>query len=291
VALPLDKHILKHNEEEMEEGEEQDYRRLKTEALDTTEAVHSIKLEPEVNLTDEARGHQPHEAAQEDPIGGVGVVVAAATTAVQDENDFLDRLLDDLDAPVRGEQRRRGRPRGSSNGPKKKRKKTKPPTKDFKCSDCGKAFYFQKNLFTHVVERHGKSIDELPSLAFVKSEDGSVRARRRKKKKYGGGRGGGGGGDVYCDECGVYFKFASGLYNHRKRMHGNTEKKPCPHCQRLVKSCTLEQHVREAVLRIRIHMFLGLPDPDPLVTRYGSGSGSFYHHAIIVRKTLIPTIL
>jgi hypothetical protein len=267
VALPLDKHILKHNEEEMEEMEEgEDYRRLKTEALDTTEAVHSIKLEPEVNLADEARGQPPHgEAAQEDPIGGV--VVGVAATAVQDENDFLDRLLDDLDAPVRGEQRRRGRPRGSSNGPQKKRKKTKPPTKDFKCSDCGKAFYFQKNLFTHVVERHGKSIDELPSLAFVKSEDGSVRARRRKKKKYGGGRGGGG-GDVYCDECGVYFKFASGLYNHRKRMHGNTEKKPCPHCQRLVKSCTLEQHVREAVLRIRIHrihMFLGLPDPDPLV--------------------------
>ncbi len=26
-------------------------------------------------------------------------------------------------------------------------------------------------------------------------------------------------------------------------------------------------------------MFLGLLDPDPLVTRFGSGSGSFYHHA------------
>ncbi len=31
-------------------------------------------------------------------------------------------------------------------------------------------------------------------------------------------------------------------------------------------------------------------DPDPLVKRYGSGSGSFYHQAKIVRKTLIPTI-
>ncbi len=49
-----------------------------------------------------------------------------------------------------------------------------------------------------------------------------------------------------------------------------------------------------AVLRIWI------PDPDPHVfgppgsgtisQRYGSGSGSFYHHAKIVRKTLIPTI-
>ena len=48
------------------------------------------------------------------------------------------------------------------------------------------------------------------------------------------------------------------------------------------------------------------PDPDPpdphvfgppgsesrsTSQRYGSGSGSFYHHAKIVRKTLIPTIL
>jgi hypothetical protein len=45
------------------------------------------------------------------------------------------------------------------------------------------------------------------------------------------------------------------------------------------------------------------PDPDPpdphvfgppgsgsTGQRYGSGSGSFYHHAKIVRKTLIPTI-
>jgi hypothetical protein len=50
------------------------------------------------------------------------------------------------------------------------------------------------------------------------------------------------------------------------------------------------------VFRIRrIRMFLGLlnADPDPLIrgTGYGSGSGSFYHLAIIVRKTLIPTVL
>jgi hypothetical protein len=31
--------------------------------------------------------------------------------------------------------------------------------------------------------------------------------------------------------------------------------------------------------------------PDPLVKRYGSGSGSFHHHEKIVRKTLNPTIL
>ncbi len=36
----------------------------------------------------------------------------------------------------------------------------------------------------------------------------------------------------------------------------------------------------------RIHMFLGFPDPDPLV-RYGF----FYHQASVVRKTLIPTDL
>jgi hypothetical protein len=50
------------------------------------------------------------------------------------------------------------------------------------------------------------------------------------------------------------------------------------------------------MLRIRIRrirMFLGLldPDPDPLIRgTYRYGSGSFYHHAKIVRKTLIPTV-
>jgi hypothetical protein len=46
---------------------------------------------------------------------------------------------------------------------------------------------------------------------------------------------------------------------------------------------------------------ISVADPDPHVCgppgsgsisqRYGSGSGYFYHHAKIVRKTLIPTIL
>jgi hypothetical protein len=40
-------------------------------------------------------------------------------------------------------------------------------------------------------------------------------------------------------------------------------------------------------------MFLGVPDPDPLIrhgsgSRSGFGSGSFYHSVKIVRKTLIP---
>jgi hypothetical protein len=41
-------------------------------------------------------------------------------------------------------------------------------------------------------------------------------------------------------------------------------------------------------------MFLGLldPDPDPLVRGMDpGGSGSFYHQANILRKTLIPTVL
>jgi len=144
-----------------------------------------------------------------------------------DPNDmeFLDRLLDEMEEPIDDGRRRR------------KKKKKKPATKDFACCDCGRAFYFQKNLFTHVVEAHGKSVDELPNLARVKSEDGIIRKRKRRGK--------GVDKSLYCDECGVTFKFASGLYNHRKRMHGDTEKKPCPHCDRQVKSCTLAQHIRE----------------------------------------------
>jgi hypothetical protein len=40
---------------------------------------------------------------------------------------------------------------------------------------------------------------------------------------------------------------------------------------------------------LRIHMFLGLPRIGYISQRYGSGS--FYHQAKIVRKTLIPTFL
>jgi hypothetical protein len=45
-------------------------------------------------------------------------------------------------------------------------------------------------------------------------------------------------------------------------------------------------------IRVLIRMFLGLPDPhpDPLVTKYRSGSGSFHHQAKILRKTLISTV-
>jgi len=56
---------------------------------------------------------------------------------------------------------------------------------------------------------------------------------------------------------------------------------------------------RNVVLPTRIKT--SVADPDPHVfwppapgstsQRYGSGSGSFYHHTKIVRKTLIPTIL
>jgi hypothetical protein len=53
------------------------------------------------------------------------------------------------------------------------------------------------------------------------------------------------------------------------------------------------------VLRIqirRIYLFLGLPDPDPLVrgtdpVLHDFRSRSFQYHAKIVRKTLIPTVL
>jgi len=195
----LDKHILKHNQDAEEEEEEPVVKRMK---IESDETLNHIKLEPEVNVNESEHNK------------------------VQDDNDFLDRLLSDLD----GEPQRR----------KKKRKKCKPSSKDFKCSDCGKAFYFQKNLFGHVVEKHGKSLDELPNLATLKEEydDDYVSKKKRRLK-------GEKDKPVVCDECGVSFKFASGLYNHRKRMHGDVEKKQCPHCSKEIKSCTLEQHIRE----------------------------------------------
>jgi hypothetical protein len=53
------------------------------------------------------------------------------------------------------------------------------------------------------------------------------------------------------------------------------------------------QRNEKTVLRIRIHMFLGLPDPDPLVRDTDPRLRSFYHKTKIhvERKTLIPTVL
>ena len=202
----LDKHIQKHELDGL-----QSQPQVKRPKLE--EGLESIKLEPAT-------------AAE----GASDIESDRGAERLQDENDFLDKLLLDLD--------------GVAQTKKKKKKRLKPTTKDFNCLDCGKAFYFQKNLFTHVVEKHGKSIDELPNLEDLKDEydereDLKGRKRARKKTK----------GDkdkpVVCDECGVAFKFASGLYNHRKRMHGDTEKKQCPHCDKEVKACTLDQHIRE----------------------------------------------
>ena len=202
----LDKHIQKHELEGF-----QSHSQVKRPKLE--EGLDSIKLEP-------ATAAEGASDVESDP----------GAERLQDESDFLDKLLSDLD--------------GVTQTKKKKRKRIKPTTKDFNCLDCGKAFYFQKNLFTHVVEKHGKSIDELPNLEDLKDEyeereDLKTRKRARKKSK----------GDkdkpVVCDECGVAFKFASGLYNHRKRMHGDIEKKQCPHCDKEVKACTLDQHIRE----------------------------------------------
>jgi len=184
----LDKHIIKHNQEDYnDEGVKKEHE---------GETINHIKLEPEVNVREGSR--------------------------IPDDNDFLERLLDEMDNPPQ----------------RKKKKKKKPPTKDFNCSDCGKSFYYQKNLFVHVVEKHGKSLDELPNLNTMKEEfdvEDIVKRRKRGSKEKA----------AYCDDCGVSFKFASGLYNHRKRMHGNIEKLPCPHCNKEVKACTMEQHIRE----------------------------------------------
>jgi hypothetical protein len=57
-------------------------------------------------------------------------------------------------------------------------------------------------------------------------------------------------------------------------------------------ACSVVDPVFRIWIRIhRIHMFLGLPDPDPGSTSQSYESGSFYHQAKTVRKTLIPTVL
>jgi len=205
----LDKHIQKHKESDDEMYLDEKPCKVKLEdRLNNESESNKVKTEPEISVKEAKTEDQQYNS---------------------DDGQLIERLLDDIDQETY--------PSLPPRRLKKKKKLKKPPNKDFSCSDCGKAFYYQKNLFTHVVEAHGKSVDELPNLALVKTEDGRKRKRRKKGKglKH----------ESHCDECGVSFKFASGLYNHRKRMHGDTEKVQCHHCNKMIKSCTLDQHIRE----------------------------------------------
>jgi len=195
----LDKHLQKHADEQQHFSN-----KVKEEDVMCHKDTGNIKMEPEITLK-EAKTEKQYTS---------------------DDGQFIDRLLDDIDEQTEYPKHR-----------KKRRKSKKPSRKDFFCSDCGKSFYYQKNLFTHVVEAHGKSLHELPDLSVVKAEDGTKRKRRKKGK--------GENSDAHCNECDITFKFASGLYNHRKRMHGDTEKVQCQHCNKMVKMCTLDQHVKE----------------------------------------------
>ncbi len=76
--------------------------------------------------------------------------------------------------------------------------------------------------------------------------------------------------------------FCSGIHKVKKNTGLQIKNKRIVIC--------LSKISKKLVLRSRIRMFLGLPDPDPLVrSRYGSGS--FFHQAKIVRKTLIGIVL
>jgi hypothetical protein len=76
-----------------------------------------------------------------------------------------------------------------------------------------------------------------------------------------------------------------GEFNHfliRKRRGGERER----WAQTI---CNIEYNLKILALN-----YTSVADPDPHVfgpSESISGSGSFYHHAKIVRKTLIPTIL
>lgn len=117
---------------------------------------------------------------------------------------------------------RRGRKKGTRN-------KT---FKDYKCTDCSKEFIYHKTLLKHCVERHGMSIKDIPPRIKKPKEPPGVVVDGENSK-------------IVCDICGDSFKFKSGLYNHKKRMHFDSEKKSCPHCSRMVKPSFLEQHIKQ----------------------------------------------
>jgi hypothetical protein len=63
------------------------------------------------------------------------------------------------------------------------------------------------------------------------------------------------------------FRWRSELQKHSTAEHGLKilEMKTCSLCHKEIVARRLNEHVKQAVLGIRICIFLGLPDPDPLV--------------------------
>jgi len=173
------------------------------------EMGYRVKLEPEMGL---------REYKKECFSDGEEVVNDRVDVTDGPADHFMFRLLDELDD---SDVKRRGRKLGSKNA----------KFKDYKCEDCKKEFIYHKTLLKHCVQRHGMSIDEVPPR-IRKLRKGLLNSDGTLKK-------------IACDICGDNFKFKSGLYNHKKRMHFDTEKKQCPRCPRLVKSSFLEQHIKQ----------------------------------------------
>jgi hypothetical protein len=91
------------------------------------------------------------------------------------------------------------------------------------------------------------------------------------------------------------FRWRSELQKHSAAEHGLKilEMKTCSLCHKEIVARRLNEHVKQAVLGIRDPHVFGPPGSGSgsgsINQRYGSGS--FYHQAIIVRKTLIPAVL
>lgn len=203
----LDKHVLNHAASVGAPDAAEEKVETKPES---DEMGYRVKLEPDMSIKEYKKEY--FSDGEE-----------AGNDRDDEENDstgdhFMSRLLDELDQPV---VRKRGRKVGSKNA----------RVKDYKCQDCKKEFIYHKTLLKHCVLRHGMNIDEVPPRMrkmrkTLLNSDGTLKK-------------------IVCDICGDNFKFKSGLYNHKKRMHFDTEKKQCPHCPRLVKSSFLEQHLKQ----------------------------------------------
>jgi hypothetical protein len=89
----------------------------------------------------------------------------------------------------------------------------------------------------------------------------------------------------------LLFRWRSELQKHSAAEHGLKilEMKTCSLCHKEIVARRLNEHVKQAVLRIRDPYVFGPPGSGSgsSIQRYGSG----YHQAKTVRKTLIPTVL
>lgn len=109
----------------------------------------------------------------------------------------------------------------------------KPEEREFQCDICQKGYVTKAQLEMHLASVHNKEANvccEICGKSYATSSSLSVHLKSHDESK-----------TEQCDLCGKYF---FSVKTHKKRIHSNLEKVPCPDCGRPIKPHFMVTHKR-----------------------------------------------